>query len=57
MEMPELVWGEYHFKDPDGGKIIFWPHIPCLRMPTKLRSHSNLNSFFDLFNRSKILDY
>ena len=43
MEMPELVWGEYHFKDPDGGKIIFWPHIPCLRMPTKLRSHSNFH--------------
>ena len=43
MEVPELVWGEYHFKDSDGGKIIFWPHIPCLRMPTKLRSHSNFH--------------
>ena len=43
MEMPELVWVEYHFKDPDGGKIIFWPHIPCLRMPSKLRSHSNFD--------------
>jgi hypothetical protein len=43
MDMPELVWDEYHFQDPDGGKIIFWPHIPCLRMPTKLRSHSNFD--------------
>ena len=40
MAIPELVWGEYHFQDPDGGKIIFWPHIPCLRMPPTLRSHS-----------------
>ena len=43
MEMPELVWDEYHFKDPEGGKIIFWPHIPCLRMPSKLRSHSSFH--------------
>ena len=43
MEMPELVWGEYHFKDPEVGKIIFWPHIPCLRMPSKVRSHCSFN--------------
>ncbi len=43
MEMPVLVWEEFHFNDPDGGKIIFWPHIPCIRMPVKLRSHSNFD--------------
>jgi hypothetical protein len=54
MEMPELIWEEFNFEDPDGGRIIFWPHIPCLRMPSKLRSHSNfdgvafLNSSLDL---------
>ena len=41
--MPALVWEEFHFDDPDGGKIIFWPHIPCIRMPVKLRSHSNFH--------------
>ena len=43
MNMPALVWEEFHFDDPDGGKIIFWPHIPCIRMPAKLRSHSNFH--------------
>ena len=43
MELPTLVWDEFHFQDPDGGKIIFWPHIPCIRMPVKLRSHSNFD--------------
>ena len=43
MDMPVLVWDEYHFNDPEGGKIIFWPHIPCIRMPVKLRSHSNFH--------------
>ena len=41
--MPALVWEEFLFNDPDGGKIIFWPHIPCIRMPVKLRSHSNFH--------------
>ena len=43
MELPTLVWDEFHFQDPDGGKIIFWPHIPCIRMPVKLRSYSNFD--------------
>ena len=43
MELPALVWDEFHFQDPDGGKIIFWPHIPCIRMPVKLRSYSNFD--------------
>ncbi len=41
--MPALVWDEFHFEDPDGGRIIFWPHIPCIRMPVKLRSYSNFD--------------
>ena len=43
MDLPALVWEEFQFNDPDGGKIIFWPHIPCIRMPIKLRSHSNFH--------------
>jgi len=43
MELPALVWDEFHFEDPDGGRIIFWPHIPCIRMPVKLRSYSNFD--------------
>ena len=25
------------FKDPEGGQIILWPYLPCVRMPQKLR--------------------
>ena len=57
MNMPALVWEEFHFDDPDGGKIIFWPHIPCIRMPVKLRSHSNFHGVaFNILNRPSIMD-
>tara|TARA_Y100000739_G_scaffold160464_1_gene138824 strand:- start:1697 stop:2581 length:885 start_codon:yes stop_codon:yes gene_type:complete len=36
--VPELGWREKTLDDPDGGKIVLWPHLPCVRMPHGLRS-------------------
>ena len=37
MSVPELGWESLIFKDPDGGKIVLWPYLPCIRMPAHLR--------------------
>jgi len=37
MDLRELVWTSVVFKDPEGGQIILWPYLPCVRMPQKLR--------------------
>jgi len=34
---PELRWESSVFRDPDGGVILLWPYLPCVRMPTKMR--------------------
>ena len=38
MEVPELRWRESILEDPEGGVIVLWPHLPCVRMPSGLRS-------------------
>jgi len=35
--IPELRWESLIFDDPDGGKILLWPYLPCVRMPKRLR--------------------
>jgi len=35
--IPELAWNPTFFDDPDGGEIVLWPYLPCVRMPAKLR--------------------
>ena len=37
MVVPELRWEPSIFEDPLGGKIILWPYLPCVRMPSKMR--------------------
>ncbi len=37
MDIPHLTWDSVIFSDPDGGKIVLWPHLPCVRMPNALR--------------------
>ena len=37
MQLRELGWESVVFKDPDGGQIVLWPYLPCVRMPQKLR--------------------
>ena len=35
-----LAWREVVLRDPDGGDLVFWPHLPCVIMPSKLRSRT-----------------
>ena len=35
--VPELRWEPFIFEDPLGGKIVLWPYLPCIRMPSKMR--------------------
>ncbi|MBJ29190.1 MAG: hypothetical protein CMB61_03925 [Euryarchaeota archaeon] len=37
MDVPDLTWNPFIFADPLGGKIVLWPYLPCVRMPSKLR--------------------
>lgn len=32
-----LVWTPVEIYDPDGGKYILWPHLPCVESPVELR--------------------
>ena len=32
-----LVWTPVEIYDPDGGKYILWPHLPCVESPLELR--------------------
>lgn len=34
----KLIWREVVIQDPDGGRIILWPHLPCILMPNQVRS-------------------
>ena len=36
-DVPELRWKPFIFEDPLGGKIVLWPYLPCIRMPSKMR--------------------
>lgn len=37
MEVPCLKWESLIYQDPEGGKIVIWPHLPCVVMPNSLR--------------------
>ena len=37
MGVPELRWETSVFHDPNGGSVLLWPYLPCVRMPTKMR--------------------
>ena len=36
-DVPELRWDPFIFEDPLGGRIVLWPYLPCIRMPSKMR--------------------
>tara|TARA_B100000965_G_scaffold89662_1_gene72826 strand:+ start:38515 stop:39312 length:798 start_codon:yes stop_codon:yes gene_type:complete len=38
MDDAQLIWRDVVIEDPDGGKIILWPHLPCILMPKQIRS-------------------
>ena len=37
MTIPELRWEPAIHEDPDGGTIVLWPYLPCVRMPASMR--------------------
>tara|TARA_Y100001970_G_scaffold142544_1_gene175333 strand:- start:1953 stop:2750 length:798 start_codon:yes stop_codon:yes gene_type:complete len=37
----DLVWEVAIFDDPDGGRIVVWPHLPCVRMSNELRTREH----------------
>lgn len=41
MAEAELSWSPVILEDPDGGRIVLWPHLPCVRMPSDLRTREH----------------
>ncbi|MDP6885323.1 MAG: hypothetical protein QGI58_00365 [Candidatus Thalassarchaeaceae archaeon] len=41
MSGSELGWLPVIIEDPDGGRIVLYPHIPCVRMPSELRTREH----------------
>ena len=37
----ELGWLPVIIEDPDGGRIVLYPHLPCVRMPSELRTREH----------------
>ena len=37
MEVPQLKWESLIYEDPRGGRVVIWPHLPCIVMPNSLR--------------------
>ena len=38
MSAAKLAWEPVIFDDPDGGRVLLWPYLPCVRMPSVLRT-------------------
>ncbi len=36
-EVPELNWETSVFRDSQGGLVLLWPYLPCIRMPQMMR--------------------
>ena len=41
MAEADLVWEAAIFEDPNGGRIVVWPHLPCVRMSNDLRTREH----------------
>ncbi|MEC9119803.1 MAG: hypothetical protein VYC33_00570 [Candidatus Thermoplasmatota archaeon] len=54
MSEGELVWEPVIFDDPDGGRILLWPHLPCVRMPTVLRTREHWDGIALLASEDEI---
>jgi len=37
----ELGWLPVILEDPEGGRIVLYPHLPCVRMPSELRTREH----------------
>lgn len=54
MEVPLLRWDPAILEDPDGGRIVLWPHLPCVRMPNSLRYRDSWDGLALLFSLSDL---
>ena len=54
MSEGKLVWKPVIFDDPDGGRILLWPHLPCVRMPTALRTREHWDGIALLASEDEI---
>ena len=41
MSESELGWLPVILEDPEGGRIVLYPHLPCVRMPSELRTREH----------------
>ena len=49
-----LRWEPSVLEDPEGGRIVLWPHLPCVRMPPSLRSRGRWGGRALLFSLSDL---
>ena len=54
MDVPELRWEPSVIEDPLGGRIVLWPHLPCVRMPSSLRYRGRWDGVALLFSLSDL---
>jgi len=55
--VPELRWEPSIIEDPLGGRIVLWPHLPCVRMPTALRYRDKWDGLALLFSLSDLSEW
>ena len=53
----ELRWETVVLEDPLGGRIVLWPHLPCVRMPSSLRYRGRWNGLALLFSLSDLSEW
>ena len=53
----ELRWEPSVLEDPIGGKIVLWPHLPCVRMPSSLRYRGLWDGLALLFSQSDLSEW
>ena len=49
-----LRWEPSVLEDPEGGRIVLWPHLPCVRMPPSLRYRGRWDGLALLFSLSDL---
>ena len=49
-----LRWEPSVLEDPEGGRIVLWPHLPCVRMPPSLRYRGRWDGLALLFSPSDL---
>ena len=54
MSAAKLAWEPVIFDDPDGGRVLLWPHLPCVRMPSVLRTREHFDGIALLASEDEI---